>query len=134
MALFEDDRGENALFYDTRIVRTTEAILHCINLYKGMEVESNATISFSCRHGGLRGRNLLAASPNRVLFMSPRLNSNEDTVETSVAFRVGMNETEIISLVKSICEPLFVIFDFAKFPDETYQDIVSNFIQGRVSR
>jgi cellulose biosynthesis protein BcsQ len=134
MALFEDDRAEKTLFFDTRIVRTTEAILHCIKLYQSMEVEGNATISFSCRHGGLLGRNLSAASPNRALTMSQRLNRSEDTAETSVAFRVGVNDPEIVSLVKSICEPLFAIFDFAKFPDETYQEIVSSFIHGRVSR
>jgi MinD-like ATPase involved in chromosome partitioning or flagellar assembly len=132
MSLFEDDRTEKTLFFDTRIVRITEAILHCINVYKAMGVESNGTVSLTCRHGGLRGRKLLAASPNRAPSMHSRQNLNEDVVESSVAFRIGVNEPEITSLVKSICEPLFVVFDFAKFRDEIYQEIVSNFIQGRV--
>ncbi len=50
----------------------------------------------------------------------------------SVNFRVGVNKPGIVGLVKTLCEPLFVIFDFAKFGDDIYDQIVSNYIQGKV--
>ncbi len=132
MSLFEDERTEKTLFFDTRIVRVTEAILHCINIYKIMGMDADRTISLACRHVGLLGRKLLAASPNRVPSMHARLNISEDVVQTSAEFRVGVSESEIINVVKSLCEPLFVVFDFGKFRDEIYKEIVLNFIQGRV--
>jgi len=79
----------------------------------------------------LRGRKLLAASPNR-LVMFARQNLAEEEVTSTVTFRVGATEKEITTLVKTICEPLFMIFEFAEFPNDTYEHLVSNFIQGRV--
>jgi cellulose biosynthesis protein BcsQ len=131
MSLFEDDRAERVLFLDTRIVRTTEAVLHCINLYKAFGVEASATVSFTIRHGGLRGRKLAVASSNRAP-LDLRQSSLEDEVTGTATFRIGINQSEIIKIVKTICEPLFVIFDFATFPDSIYEEIVSFFIQGRV--
>jgi hypothetical protein len=131
MSLFEDSRIERALYFDTRIVRTTEAVLHCINIYKAFGVEPSGSVALTVRHGGLRGRNLAAASPGRLSLFSHQ-NWYEDEVTAAITFRVGVNQSEITKLVKSLCEPLFMVFDFAGFPDATYEQIVSNFIQGRV--
>lgn len=131
-SLFEDGRRDNVIFFDTRIVRATEAILHCINLYKGFGVDTDRTAFLSIRYGGLKGRKLTNASPSRLLpFDYPE--SQEDDVETSAAFRIGINAREIATLVKALCEPLFMLFDFHQFQDSVYGQIVSDFIQGKVS-
>jgi cellulose biosynthesis protein BcsQ len=130
MSLFEDERGENIVFFDTRIVRVTEAILHCINLYKRFGVEPTASITLSMRHGGLRGRTLCAASPYRIPARSARKNLSEDEVNSpTVVFRVGAKDQEIVNLVKTICDPLFIVFDFAKYSNEIYSDIVLKFLK-----
>jgi hypothetical protein len=108
MSLFEDDKAEGVLYFDTRIVRTTEAILHCTNLYKVFSVEPSASVIFTVRYSGLRGRTLTAASPNRALSYG-RQNLNENEVVADATFRVGIGSREIIPLMKSLCEPLFVL-------------------------
>jgi MinD-like ATPase involved in chromosome partitioning or flagellar assembly len=131
MSLFEDDRAKEALFFDTRIVRTTEAVLHAINIYRAFEIGPAQNISLTIRYGGIKGRQLAAASPMR-FFASQRQNLHEDELTMSAIFHAGVSEPEIISLVKSLCQPLFILFDFARFEDRTYQQIVSSFIQGKV--
>jgi cellulose biosynthesis protein BcsQ len=130
-SLFEDERAQQALFFDTRIVRTTEALLHCLNIYKGFGIETGAIISLTIRYGGLKGRKLSSASPTWLMLES-RQNLHEDEVTATVTFRIGVNQAEIAGLVKMLCEPLFMVFDFATFADSIYEQIVSNFIQGRV--
>jgi len=38
-----------------------------------------------------------------------------------------------VDTVKKLCEPLFVLFDFATFPDEIYRQIVTGFLNGKTS-
>ena len=45
--------------------------------------------------------------------------------------RLGAIESEFVELVKKLCEPLFIVFDFASFPDEAYREIVDYF-QGKI--
>ena len=130
-SLFEDFRAEGVLYFDTRIVQTTEVILHATNIYKAFGIENNRTIELTIRYGGLIGRRLIAASPNR-LNLFTRQNLTEEEVKSIVTFRVGATEKEITTCVKEICDPLFMIFEFAKITDEIYEHLVSNFIQGRV--
>jgi MinD-like ATPase involved in chromosome partitioning or flagellar assembly len=136
-SLFEDDPegmpSRKVIFFDTRIVRATEALLHCANIYKLLGVEPNAHIELRVGYGGLRKRSLTAASPYRSINF-PRKNLLENEVPaTPVTFRLGAVETEIVDLVKKLCEPLFTLFDFAEFANEIYQQIVTDFVKGRVT-
>jgi hypothetical protein len=69
-SLFEDERAENAVFFDTRIVRITEALMFCSNLYTNLGVVPDARVSMRVSHRGLAGRTLASASPHRRLFSS----------------------------------------------------------------
>jgi hypothetical protein len=132
-SLPEDDRRAETpiLAMDTRIRRATEAVLHCQNLYKVLGIAPNARVTLTVRYGGLRGRTLTAAS-NRHVF--PRKNIHEDAVSVPpITFRLGAIETDIVELVKKLCEPLFVIFDFASFDDDVYRESVTDFVRGKVS-
>ncbi|HXB70311.1 MAG TPA: hypothetical protein VNY05_18825 [Candidatus Acidoferrales bacterium] len=133
MSLSEDQEGpSHAIWFDARIARVAEVLLHCANLYKVLGVEPNAHVEVAVRYGGLRGRMLSAASKHRVV--SPQKNLHEDEVTVPpITFRLGAIETEIVELVKKLCEPLFVVFDFASFPDEVYRQIVTDFLRGKVS-
>ena len=63
ISLFEDDRTRGELYLDTRIIRTTEAILHCLNIYKAFGVEPSASVVLTITHGGLKGRVLTRRLP-----------------------------------------------------------------------
>jgi len=134
--LFDDsgqDRSGQNLFFDTGILRATEALLHCAGLYKALGVEPNAHVEMTVRYGGLRGRILTDASPSRRNFPRYR-NLHEDEVSVPpITFALGAAEMEIVDLVKKLCEPLFVIFDFAIFGDDIYEQIVTNFVNGKVT-
>jgi len=134
MSLLEDAREQDrsgTIFLNTRVVRAAEALLHCANLYKVLGVEPNAHIEMTVRYGGLRGR-LLTGSPR--LFLEPAKNVHEDEVAIPpLTFRLGVVESEIVELVKKLCEPLFIIFDYAEFPDEIYRQIVTDFVTGKVA-
>jgi cellulose biosynthesis protein BcsQ len=130
-SLFEDERSTLDVYFDTRIVRATEAVLHCASLYRALGVEPNAHVEMTVRYGGLRGRTLRSTSRRSVV---PRENLHEDEVNIPpITFRLGAVETEIVDIVKKLCEPLFVIFDFATFSDEVYEQRVTDFVNGKVT-
>jgi hypothetical protein len=133
-SLPEDDRepspAQPVVHFDTRIMRATEAVLHCANLYKALGVDPNAHIEMAIRYGGLGGRTLGSASPNRRVDARETL---EEEVRVKMVFRLGAVESAIVETVKKLCEPLFVVFDFATFSDEVYEQIVTDFVKGRVS-
>jgi hypothetical protein len=83
MDLFEDSRAENGIFFDTRIVRTTEALMYSSNLYRELGADGNISVRFAVRHTGLKGRILGAVGRRHV---PPGLPSSEDEVISEVSF------------------------------------------------
>jgi hypothetical protein len=134
MSLFEDKRvqAENVIFFNTRIVRITEALLYCSGLYRALGANGNSLVRFGLRHGGLRGRELTAAG-DRAVSMYERVNPQEDEVDTEVQFLLGTLESQLIELVQKLCEPLFMVFDFARFERSIYGDIVGKFLKGQAT-
>ncbi len=137
MSLFEDDRSEDnsrlVLYFDTRIVRATEAVLHCINLYRSTGIEPNAHVEITVRYYGLRGRTLAAASPQRLLYR-PRKNILENEVSIPpITFSLGVGESDIVELVKKLCAPLFAVFDYEEFDDTVYRQIVTDFLKEKLA-
>jgi MinD-like ATPase involved in chromosome partitioning or flagellar assembly len=134
-SLPEDDQepshSQPVIHFDTRIRRATEALLHCANLYKALGVDPNAHVEMVVRYGGLEGRTLGSASPGRRLVRARTTIEHE--VSAAVVFRLGAVESLIVQTVKKLCEPLFVVFDFATILDDVYQQIVTDFVNGKVS-
>ncbi|MEO8656901.1 MAG: AAA family ATPase [Bryobacteraceae bacterium] len=60
MELSEIRPEQNAIYFNTRIERLTELLLHCGNLYRHLGVEPTAKIHVVVRHDGLKGRELKA--------------------------------------------------------------------------
>jgi hypothetical protein len=136
-SLIEDEPDEQpsrkVIHWDTRIIRTTEALLHCANIYKLLGVQPNAHIELRVGYGGLRGRSLTAASPSRNIMFSPRKNLLENEVPaTPVTFRLGAVEADIVDLVKKLCAPLFIIFDLFEVSDDNYRQIATAFLNGNI--
>jgi hypothetical protein len=127
--LFEDHRAEQKLFFDTRIIRITEGILFCSNLYKNLGVDDQTRAAIRFTHGGLKGRELIAASPDRFVFPGT---TTADTSQVQFVESVGQLVPRLVDHVMQVAEPLFMLFDFKKFERRVYEEIVNHFV-GRTS-
>jgi len=130
-SFFEDTRVSNRIFFNTRIVRITEAFLHAVRLYRSLNVDADRRLLMGFRHGGLRGR-LISATPNRVVLRSGR-EALEDEVYAEVETAIERVEPDLVDLVEQITAPLFVIFDFFEVQKSILEGIVNNFVNGKVT-
>jgi hypothetical protein len=131
-SLFEDTRAQNKIFFNSRIVRTAEALLFCARLYNNLGIPNSRTVNIQITYSGLAGRHL-SASGTRSVFMSTHDASFENQISHTVTVRLAQIEDDIVNLVKEFTAPLFGLFGFASFGDNIYSDIVNNFIAGRVT-
>ena len=132
MSLSEDsvESSRDAIWLEECIVRAAETLIHCANLYKALGLQPNAHIEIAVRYGGVSGR-MLRPAPGSLRFLP--LLSGATAVEDEVpippvALRLGDLDAQMIGLVKKLCEPLFVLFDFASFKDEIYEMILYDFL------
>lgn len=130
-SLFEDSRVENRIFFNTRIVRITEALLHAVRLYTSLNVQPDSRLLIGFRHGGLRGR-LIGSTPNRLVMRSGR-GAVEDEVSTEIETAIEKIEANLTDLVEQITTPLFVVFDFFEVQKSILEEIVNNFVNGKVT-
>jgi hypothetical protein len=130
-SLFEDERQPQSLFFDTRIVRTTELLLFLARCYARLDVPDTTQLHIELRFGGLRGRQLRPASSNR--FMPQARTTQEDLVISAVDCAVGELQTQLVSLVRDLVEPLFMVFDFFEVGEPALDEIINNFVAGKIS-
>ena len=124
-SLFEDERTQDAIWFDTRIVRTTETFLFCYRLYKALGVPEENTITITLRHGGLSGRILSSAKPG--LWPGKRT-SYEAEVEWRRTITLASLRLDLREIVKAALDPLFILFDFFQpSPQQVYSEI-DNFL------
>lgn len=132
--LFEDDiggeRGE-VLFFNSRIARVTEVFLHCARLYTQLGVDPTSEIAIGIKHSGLRGRRLGSSASHRHMSRNPA--SLEDEIGNIDQFPLSALETRLVDLVKEFTAPLFMLFDYYEFADKVYEDIVNNYVDGRLT-
>jgi hypothetical protein len=131
MSLFEDKRASDVIFVDTRIVRTTEALLYCSKLLRGLGADGNTLVKFGLQFGGLKGRRLDVASPARHWFQE-EVNLHEESVDAEVTFTLGNLDAQIVDLVERLCTPLFLVFNFVRVQRSVYEGIVNDFRQGSI--
>lgn len=128
--LFEDDQSTGQIYFDTRIVRVTEALLYCARLYAALGLDRLRVVTITVRHVGLKGRRLSSANPNRRLNALDPAHENESA--TQITVRLEQLESDLVSLVKEIVSPLFALFDFFVLNDGVYEDIINRFVEGRM--
>jgi hypothetical protein len=129
-SLFEDERAENMLFFNTRIVRITEALLFAANFYGNLGAAPESKVSIRISHRGLAGRTLTTSNLNRHVF--PREAAAAES-EAQIVDTVGDLRTNLVDNVIQIAKPMFMLFDFAEFQHNVYEDIVRGYEQGRVT-
>lgn len=130
-SFFEDMRVENALFFNTRIVRVAEAFLFGANLFTrlGFPVTTRVQARFQLK--GLRGRTLASSSPNRILF--PGRPSDADQMTAGMTLTVGAMRNNVAEATRAMCGPVFQLFDFAEFAPSIYDEMIQKFIDGVVT-
>lgn len=129
-SLFEDNRKPGNIFFDTRIVRTLEALMFCRRFYFALGATDSALVRFFTKYTGLKGRELTASNPHRILYERA---CSEDEIAADITFRLSEISENPVSLVKSLLDPLFVLFDFFQLSDEVYAEIVNKFVNGEVT-
>ncbi len=128
-SLFEDARGEKVIYFNTRIVRVTGALMFASNFYTNLGSSPDANMSIRVSHRGLSGRTL-AAVGNRGVF--PRM-SHEETAESEIVVVVGKIRETLVENVQRLVAPMFMLFEFQEFADSVYMDIVRRFEKGETS-
>ena len=126
-SLFEDARAEQRIFFDTRIVRVTEALMFCGNLYKNLDVAPDVGLSIRVSHRGLTDRVLSCSSPTR--YVSPAT-IRDDVATSDVNTSIADLGEQLTARVMQILEPMFMLFDFKRFDRSVYSEIVRKFAAG----
>ena len=129
-SLFENGRDPGAVFFNTRIVRTAEALLYCRNLYNNLGVTDGTRVRFRIRHAGIADRTLSSSNPARMLWPLER-KASADAADAVVEFEHPLTDRDVVEKTRELLAPLFILFDFFELDESIYQDIVGNFIQGR---
>jgi len=131
-SLFEDKRKPGHIFFNTRIVRITEALLYSVRLYSELELPSDKHVLIKIRHGGLENRELTAVGGRETTLHKGR-KSIDDEVDTEVETILERIEQDLIDLVQKFTTPLFEVFEFFKVDKKVLVDIVNNFVAGKVT-
>jgi hypothetical protein len=130
-SLLEDSRDRDVIYFNTRIVRVTEALMFADNLYRALGAPPDAKMSARFRHSGLAGRTLKSASPNRRL--SADRKAHDQSSETETVIVLANIKGGLVDEVQRVCAPMFMLFDFQEFAREVYEDIVHRYEQGEAS-
>lgn len=131
--LFEDERKENRIFFDTRTVRTAETFLRTANMYMALNVSPDQEMECKIEYGGLRGRILAAANPNRLMFEDKAC--SEDVIQRVyrrpiLEFSQPESLKEIVfDTIKSITEMCDM---WVPSKTEVIDPIVENFLNGKI--
>lgn len=124
--LFEDERAQNAMWFDTRIMRVTETFLFCYRLYKILGAPEETEVTISIRHGGLLGRVLSSARP---AVWALNRTSQEAEVEWKGTVLLSSIRTQLHGTVKAALDPLFVLFDFFQPPQAQVYGEIDGFLK-----
>jgi hypothetical protein len=129
-SLFEDMQTKNLIYFDTRIVRTTEMLLFLSKLYGKLSVPKDCTMSFQLWHSGLNGRYISATSSRSLL--RPHGPARENSIDTQIVTTLNSINTGISELVFILLSPVFVLFDFFEIERRIHDEIVNNFVNGKI--
>ena len=132
-SIFEDERKENTIFFNIRIVRITETLLYSARLYSGLNVPRDAHYLIGIRHGGLKGRVLSVSSIARRMPPHSDRISSEDEVYNEIETTIEQTESQLVELVEKFTQPLFVVFNFFELKRDVLAEIVNKFVEGKVT-
>lgn len=130
-SLFEDLRDPQIISFNTRIVRITELFMYLKNLYLNLGVDEKKELEVTILHGGIKGRRLGTLSQNR--FMLGTYTTSEDLVSTTIQTSIHEFRDNPGNVVEKITEPLFETFDFHRVDRTILDQIVNDYLNGKVT-
>lgn len=130
-SIFEDLRNPEIISFNTRIVRITEVFMYLRNLYSNLGIAPDKKFNITIKHGGIKGRKLSTLSQNRLMLGT--YISSEDDISTTITTSIRGFEKNASDVVESFTEPLFEMFDFHKVNRSILEDIVQNYLNGKVT-
>jgi len=120
---------EKVIYFDTRIKRTAEALLHCKTLYKALALHPEQTIHFMVNYYGLSGRVLKSGEPGR------HLSLNYQCVELNHQFTkvcsIEQIENDFKTIVYEMTKSLFDLFKFYSYQKQVCDDLVDSVLNAR---
>lgn len=120
-----------SIYFDTRIWRIAEALQHCANLYRTLDVPPETEIRIQITHYGLEGRVLVASDPLRNLTLFGRI-SHENESRWAKTVSLGMIEPNLETLVGEVSGELFMLFEFWTPAPEVWKSVLQEFLRSRV--
>ncbi|MBA7646622.1 hypothetical protein ES703_54387 [subsurface metagenome] len=139
--LFEEDFGppsfttsgghpDRAIWFDVRIWRIAEVILHSAALYRELSISPSEPYVLAVNHRGLERREFYKSTINRVVFRGRICRSPAATWTREVTQDYVVSNLK--SLVGEVANGLFVLFDFAEVRQEVVNEIVDKFLSSRL--
>lgn len=130
-SIFEDVRNPAIVSFNTRIVRITEVFMYLRNLYSNLGVDPKKEFEITIKHGGIKGRKLGTLSQNRLMFQTYTLGVDE--VTTTINTSASVFQENPSDIVEKITNPLFESFDFFKLDRKILEQIVTDYMNGKVT-
>jgi hypothetical protein len=128
----EDALGKpDSFFFNTRVVRTAEKLMYIDRLYAALNMPDNLRLTVRLAYEGLSHRELGSAGGLR--HVSGGRRTVEDEVQIERFTSLDEIRGDLVGVVKSLCEPVFVLFDFFRIADDIYEDIIVKYQRGEVS-
>ena len=125
-------QGANALFFNTRIVRTAEMLMYLSRLYGGLNVPRNTTVNLypsPCRACWKTYIGHKQPSDDSVLpIRQVKKKSSQQSLPT-----FQLLDESLPQHVQNLLDPVFTLFDFFQPGRESYDQIVTDFKQGKVT-
>ena len=106
-------------------------LLFLSKLYGNLGVAKDCTITFKIQHSGLKGR-YMSATSDRSLWRPPGP-AREDLIDTQIVTTLNSINDDISELVFKLLSPVFVLFDFFEIERGIHDEIVHNFVNGKVT-
>ncbi len=121
---------EKPLWFDVRVWRIAEAILHSARLYRALGVPPSEPYLLAVNHTGLAGREFWVSRAG--FFVRRGRISRAGEAKWSGQVTQDVVETQLSDLVKQVGRGLFALFDFEEVPDESYELLVGEFSRSRL--
>lgn len=121
---------ERSLWFDVRIWRIAEVILHSAVLYRELRVPPDEPYILAVNHHGLAGREFYASRPDYVVRRGRTCRAFEATWTREVT--QDYVTSNLKSLVEDVTENLFVLFDFASVGQTAIHRLVDDFLHSKV--
>jgi len=134
--IFEEDwktrpQKNDILYFDLRILRIIEIILHAENLYRALKVNPNESIELEIIHAGLEGRKLSSSNPLKAFTFNGGKCHEKRPVTWKIQTCLRDLKNNRFTYVTQSVQELFVLFGGWKPVCGVVEGLYESFMQSR---